>query len=160
MTTITILKQQGLYVYDDYYRAKAILRIRELNDTNPVQKIYRSRTSIHAEAILVNPYWYNLKSPASPLPIEIETVSDDYLSVNLSSMVNILLGRPETTAQTRMIVDEGPSQTQFKVYALIQTKEFFHDGSTVVPYEDTPPVKTGGNILAYLISPDLYIAIA
>ena len=60
----------------------------------------------------------------------------------------------------KKIVDEGPTQTYYKAYAIIQTKEFFRDGSDIIPFEDSSAVKVGGNILAYLISPDLYIAIA
>jgi hypothetical protein len=160
MTTITITKQRGLYVYDDYYKAKAILRIRELTDDNPAQNIYRSKSFTNVDAVLVKKSWYDTKSPAAPLPIEVEEVADDFLSVNLSNMVNIVLGRAETTALMKKMVDEGPAQTHYKVYAIIQTKEFFRDGSDIVPFEDTPAVKVGGNILAYLISPDLYIAIA
>lgn len=160
MTTITILKQRGIYVYDDYIAAKANLRIRELNAVNPIQTIYRSKTSTHVEAVLVSKDWYDVKSPAAPMAIEVTQVADDYLGMNLSNMINIILGRPETVALTKKIVDEGPDQTHYKVYSFIQTKEFFRDGNDIVPFEDTTAVKVGGNILAYLISPDLYIAIA
>lgn len=160
MATITITKQRGFYVYDDYYKAKAILRLRELNDDNPVQTIYRSKSYTAVDGVIASKNWYDLKSPAAPLPIEVETVPDDYLSVNLSNMINIVLGRAETSALMKKIVDVGPAQTYYKVYAIVQTKEFFRDGSDVVPFEDTSAVKVGGDILGYLISPDLYIAIA
>lgn len=158
--TITLTKQRGVYVYDDYFRAKATLRIRELTTANPVQKIYRSKSFTTVDAVLVSKDWYDTKSPSAPLPISVTEVADDYMGVNLSNMINIVLGRPETKALTKKIVEEGPAQTHYKVYALIQTKEFFHDGNVIVPFEDSPAVKVGGNILAYLISPDLYVAIA
>ena len=160
MTTITITKQHGLYVYDDYHEAKAVLRLRELTDTNPTQAIYRSKSFTTVDAVIVKKSWYDLKSPAASMPIEIKEVADDYLSLNLSNMINIILGRQETTALMKKIVDEGPTQTDYKAYAIIQTKEFFRDGSDIIPFEDSSAVKVGGNILAYLISPDLYIAIA
>jgi len=162
MPTITITKAHGMYVYDDYYLAKATLRIRELNSANPVQKIYRSKSHTNVDAVLVSSDWYDAKSPSAPLPIKLTEVADDYMSVNLSNMINIILGRAETTALTKKMVEEGPEAgTYYKAYALIQTKEFYHDDDNdIVPEESTPDVKVGGNILAYLISPDLYVAIA
>lgn len=158
--TTTILKHDGIYVYDDYYRPKAILRIRELSPENPVQNIYRSRTHTDVEAVLVSKDWYDVKSPNSPLPIVVEEVADDYMGVNLSNMINLILGRPETKDLTRKVVNEGTTQLHYKTYAIIQTKKFYHDGNDVVPYEETNAVKVGGNVLAYLIHPDLYAAIA
>lgn len=158
MTTIILNKTNGTYVYDDYYLGRAALRITELSTDNPVQQISRSKTMPEMDAVLVKKEWYDVKSPASPLPIEVTEITDDYFGSNLSNLANILNGRPETIALTRKIVNEGPAQTYYKVFSIIKTKEFYQDASVVVPFEESS--KIGGVIVAYLINPNLYTAIA
>lgn len=158
MPTITLIKPTGSLIYDDYYFGRAALRIKELSSDNPVQQISRSKAIPEMDAFLVTKAWYDTKSPASPLPIVITEITDDYLGSNLSNLANILNGRPETTALTRKMVDEGSTQTHYKVFSVVQTKEFYRDASDVVPFEESS--KIGGIVVAYLMNPSLYTAIA
>lgn len=167
MPTVTILKHTGNYVYDDYTstsygstQGKAVYRIRELTDENPVQVISRKKTDPTVVAAMVKKDWYDTKIAATPVPVKVMTVADDFVSLNFSNMINIINGIPETTAQVKKIVAEGPDQTNYSAYAIIDAKEFYRDGSEIVPYEDTPDVKIGGHVLAYLLSAALYTAIA
>ena len=167
MTTVTILKHNGNYVYDDYTstgygfaQGKAIYRIRELTAENPVQVISRKKTSPVVVAAMVKKDWYDTKIAATPVPVKVTTVADDFVSLNFSNMINIINGTPETPAQVRKMVAEGPDQTNFSAYAIVDSKEFYRDGNEIVPYEDTPDVKIGGHVLAYLLSAALYTAIA
>jgi len=161
MTTITLLKNTGIFVYDDYYLGRSALRAVELTDSNPVQSICRNKKIPDVvDAYFVKKDWFDTKSPAASLPIVTTEVSDDFMGSNVSNMINIINSRPETEAQVKRMVEEGSTLDHYKVYAIIKTKEFYRDGNDIVPFEDTPNVKVGGTIVAYLINPTLYAEIA
>lgn len=153
-----ILKHSGNYVYDDYLQNRAVLRVKELTDVNPVQTIIRSKTKSEPVAYLVKSDWYDAQSPSSPLPIKLTSTTDDYLGFDLSKMVNIINGIAEVTSEMREIVNEGPAQDHFKAYAVMLTKEFYKDTSDIVSFDTA--LSVGGVAVAYLVNPVLYAAIA
>jgi hypothetical protein len=163
MATKIFTKANGTFVYDDYYRGRSALRIRELNSENPAQNIKRSKTYSAVDAVLVSKTWYDGRIAAfaaamTPLPnTEYEAVADDHMGVNLSTMCNLILGRAETHALVKKTALEGSKINAYKSYTILGTKEFYRDDNEAVPFETS--VKVGGDIRAYLIHPEYYKAL-
>jgi hypothetical protein len=158
MPTVTILKSSRTFVYDDYIKGKATLRIKELNSVNPSQAVHRMSTS-PVVAYLVTPDFYETRlAIVAPAPtINLSQKADDYLGYNLSKMVDLIQGHAQTKELMRETVDEGYGiVTGYKTYQLVNTKEYYEDGSDIVPFDS----KRGGVVVAYLIHPDLYATLA
>ena len=166
MTTITLIKDTGTFVYDDYYYGRSALRIRELNDQNPAQNIKRSKSHQTVEAVLISANWYDTQIAAftsvnaPSFKNNYELVADDYMGQNVSTMCNLIQSYPETTRLQRKVDDEGTTIYAFKAYTLVGTKEFYRD-ETIKPFLETKDklvgdVKVGGDIRAYLVHPSYY----
>jgi len=159
MTTVTLVKPSSYFIYDDYLRGRAALRVKELSSANPVQSIHRAKNHAPIDAVLVSAAWYDAKlvtfAGASTFKTEFDNVSDDYVGVNLSTMINLILGRSETTALTKKTALEGLSLNHFKGYSIVATKEYYADGNDAVPFDS----KFGGDIKAYLLHPAFYASL-
>lgn len=163
MATITLTKHNGFFVYDDYYKGRSALRIRELNSMYPAQNIKRSKSHNVVEAVLISKQWYDSRATAysavsaPTFKANYDLVADDYMGVNLTSMCNLIQSRPETQALAKKTALEGSTLNAFKAYSILGTKEFYRDDNEVVPFETS--VKVGGDVRAYLIHPKHYQAL-
>lgn len=163
MTTKTILKNDGIFIYDDYKLGRAALRIKELNSMNPAQNIRRNSNGT-VEAVLVSADWmatvlggYSTAVAATPKQ-SYHTVTDDYVGSNLSKMIDFIKGHAQTKALEKTVVEEGISGAGYLSYKIITSAEWFQDQSPVVPFEES--AKKAGVVIAYLIHPDMYASLA
>ena len=164
MATITLLKDDGIFTYDDYLRGRAALRIKELNSDVPSQSIRRKSASTDILAVLVRRAWYDARIAAyeavdaAPFSNLKEIRDDDFMGYNLSLMIDLLRGNAQTPALVSRIANEGITQNDFKVYSLVEKKGFWKDDSTVVPFEESQ--KIGGDPVAFLLHSNHYNALA
>ncbi len=163
MSTVTFLKNDGIFIYADYLRGRAALRIRELDSINPAQVIRRDRAG-DPVAVLVSKAWYDARIAAydavdaatfSDLK---ETKDDDFMGSNLSLMIDLVRGNAQTTDLQRKINATGLTNADFKTWSIIDLKEFFRDNSDAVPFE--PTVQVGGEVLALLLHTGHHAALA
>ena len=124
MTTITLNKDDGIFIYEDYLRGRAALRIKELSTTIPSQAIKRNSNGV-TQAVLVSEVWHTARQAAfaavdAPTFDSLaELRDDDYMGSNLSLMVDLIRGNAQVTSRTNKLVNEGISQDCFKNYDLI-----------------------------------------
>lgn len=159
MTTQTILKNDGVFVYEDYKKGRGALRVSELNAQEYYQLIRRTNGG-DVQAVLVEQEWHDARMAAilaTPAPVfsgESETVADDFIGDNLSNMIDMINGNPQVTSRVNKTNYQGTTLDTFKIYSIIKLKEYYADGSEAVPFEES--VKVGGSIYAYLIHYGLY----
>jgi len=158
MPTKVILKDDGIFVYGDYFLGKAALRVAELSFEIPAQNIRRHSDNTAVEAVLVKDTWYASKvgafATAASFKQIVETSTDDYLGANLSTMIDKIKGHAQTKDLVRKIAETGLSVQGFKTYKIIKSSPWYQDDSTAVPFEETS--KKAGNAVAYLIHPTLF----
>ena len=163
MSTITLNKDDGVFVYEDYLKGRAALRIKELSSTIPSQSIKRSSNG-QPEAVLVSQDWLAARKDAfsavdAPVFYSLaELRDDDYMGSNLSLMIDLILGRKQVLSRCTKLANEGISQEGFKSYELIEKKAFWVDNSNEVSFE--PTTKIGGDIKAHLLHPAEYAALS
>jgi len=163
MTTKTILKNDGIFVYEDYKMGRAALRIKELNGANPAQNIRRGSNS-PVEAVLVSAAWMDgvlgaYSTAVAPTIRQIyHVVADDYMGSNLSKMIDLVRGHAQTKALVKPVAETGLSGAGYLSYTLVVSAEWFQDQSPVVPFEESS--KKAGQVVAYLIHPDIYAALS
>ena len=158
MSTKTILKDDGIFVYQDYYFGKAALRVAELTAANPVQNIRRYSDSKTVEAVLVSAAWYDTAlaafNKAAFFKQSIETRADDYLGPNMSTMIDYINGHAQTKDLVKTVAERGLTTQAFKTYEIIKSAAWYEDASVVIPFEESS--KKAGNAVAYLIHAKLY----
>ena len=161
MATITINKDDGIFVYEDYLKGRAALRIKELNSTTPSQSIRRSSNG-DVEAILVSEAWYTARTTAfasaATFATSDEVKDDDFMGWNLVTMIDLIRGRAQTKERISKINNQGITSGGFKVYDLIELKEYYVDNSSEIEFE--PTTKVGGDSKAYLIHPSHFAALS
>lgn len=156
MTTQTILKNDGIFIYEDYKHGRAALRVSELSAQEYYQLIRRtSESDADVKAVLLQADWYDarvaaiLATPAPPFDTTTETVTDDFTGHNIHNMIDMINGEPQVTSRLNKSNAQGLTSDTFKVYDIIKLKEYYPDNSTAVPYEDS--VRVGGDTYAYLV---------
>jgi len=161
LATLTINKDDGIFVYEDYLKGRAALRIKELNSTIPSQSIRRDSNG-DVEAVLVSKDWYDTQvaafGSAPTFAASLEVRDDDYMGSNLSTMIDLILGRSQTKGRRTKVNNEGISGDAFKGYDLLELKGFYVDNSNEIILE--PTTKVGGDTKAYLLHPSHYAALA
>lgn len=158
MTTKTILKDDGIFVYDDYKQGRAALRIKELNSTNPAQYIRRTSTG-NIKAVLVSADWLEAQLASNAaFKQNYQVVSDDFLGSNLSKMVDLIQGHAQTKALVKTVAETGITLDAYLSYKVINSAEYFSDQSPIIPYEES--AKKKGEVVAYMIHPDIYGVLA
>jgi hypothetical protein len=146
MGTQTILKNDGIFVVDDYKKKRAAQRLSELAS----DLTHEIRRSIEAdvEAVMVAPSVFNDAeanvTQAKSLDANVERVDDDSLAVNIDKHLDLILGREQVKSRLDLIEAQNLDE-KFKDYEYINTKAFSIDG------EDQ-----GDEIKAYLISKEAY----
>jgi len=159
MATITLLKTNGIFVYEDYKLGRAELRVKELTSTNPVQNIRRTHNG-PVEVVLVSATWMDTALAAYSVAVAptyaqvYHTVADDYMGSNLSKMVDLIVGHAQTKALVKLVDETGTTGQGFLTYKIINSAEYFEDQSPVIPFEESS--KKYGKVGAYLIHPDVY----
>lgn len=163
MTTITLNKDDGIFIYEDYLKGRAALRIKELTADNPYQAIKRNSNG-DTEVYLVSDSWYTTRLAAFTA-VDAPTFSssaekrpDDFMGYNLSLMIDLIYGRAQVTSRTQKMNNEGISAEAFKSYNLCESKAYWVDNSDEIILE--PTTKQGGTSLAYLLHPAEYAALA
>lgn len=163
MTTITLNKDDGIFIYEDYLKGRAALRIKELSTTIPSQSIKRSSNGL-TEAVLVSEVWYSAKIAAfaavsaATFSSAAELRDDDFMGSNLSLMIDLIRGRKQVKSRCTKLVNEGITQQSFKSYDLIEKKAFWVDNSNQITLE--PTTKNGGVTKAFLLHPAEYAALS
>jgi hypothetical protein len=163
MTTKTILKNDGIFVYEDYKLGRAALRIKELNGVNPAQNIRRTSTGA-VEAVLVSAAWMDSMlagystAVAPTYKQAYSVVADDYLGSNLSKMVDLINGHAQTKELVKPVAEQGTSGAGYLTYKIIVSAEWFQDQSPVIPFEESS--KKAGQVVAYLMHSDVYALLA
>ena len=159
MATLTINKDDGIFIYDDYLKGRAALRIKELNSTIPSQSIRRGSNG-EVEAVLVSKAWYDTNAGvnAGTFAANLEVQDDDFMGSNLSTMIDLIQGRAQTKELITRVSNEGISGDAFKAYCLIEKKAFWVDNSNEIILE--PTSKVGGDTKAYLLHPIHYASLA
>jgi len=163
VTTVTINKDDGIFIYEDYKGGRAALRIKELSTTIPSQAIKRSSNGTN-EAMLVSEAWYTARKAAftavdAPAFASLaELRDDDFMGSNLSLMIDLIRGRRQVASRAIKLVNEGITFANFKSYDLIEQKPFWVDNSDAIILE--PTTKQGGATKAFLIHPAEYAALA
>ena len=165
MSTKTILKDDGVFVYGDYYLGKAAQRISEITPEIPAQNIRRHGDGSEVKAVLVDGRvypnengWYveKLAGFANAVPFKqiVETQTDDFLGANLSTMIDYIQGHAQTKKHIKTVSEKGMTTQGFKTYEIIRSSPWYEDASPVIPFEESS--KKSGNPVAYLIHPKLY----
>ena len=155
MATITLLKDDGIFTYDDYLRGRAALRIKELNDTNPSQNIRRKTADTDIQAVLVSRSWWDAREAAyaavdaPTFAYAAEIRDDDYMGSNLALMIDLINGEAKVPGQVSRVIADGITGDAYKTYSLVEKKGFWVDDSTAIPFEESQ--KIGGEPVAYLI---------
>lgn len=163
MATITLNKDDGIFVYGDYLKGRGSLRMKELSLTIPSQAIKRDSNGLN-QAMLVSEDWYAARQAAfagvsaATFSSLAETRDDDYFGHNLSTMIDLIRGNSQVTSRTTKIVNEGISGQAFKSYALIEKNCYWVDNSDEIILE--PTTKNGGVVKARLLHPAEYAALA
>ena len=152
MPSKVILKNDGIFVYEDFTPEKISGRLRELL-TDQVQPVRRtSQPPSNIVAYMISDAWYQ----AQVKPLEMwEEITDDYFAHNFSTLVNIVNATPEVKAQQSKINEEGPSGGNFKGYIIINTKKYYVDENPGIVEES---VKKGEAILGRFVSKAHYEA--
>lgn len=160
MATITINKDDGIFVYEDYLKGRAGLRIKELNSTIPSQSIKRTSNGT-TEAVLVSKAWFDARETAfvaaASFAYLAEVRDDDFMGSNLSLMIDLIRGRAQTKERLTKLNNEGITGNAFKAYELLALKAYYVDDSDAIILE--PTTKKGGVVLALLLHPSHYAAL-
>jgi len=165
MATITFTKDTSKLTYSDYQGAKAALRLAELTTTIPTQQIVRRHDTPTVQALLLQPAWYAGRIAAYAAVsgatfAESQTiVSDDYLSGNLSTMIDLARGHAQVPSELRRVVEAGLTNNAFKTWVILDSAKTNTDADPGRPLTDYLK-QYGGNVLAYLVHPALYSALA
>lgn len=157
--SITILKHSDTYVFADYLNGRAARRCRELTDAAPVQIISRRKEDGAPLMALLKPsYWDAYLADfaaidAAPWAYQIANKTDDFLGGNLTTLSWLLNATPEVKSATSRVAQDGTSNAAFEVYQILNTvpysKQDFANSPGGAPQ--------GGEIIAYLVSYDLYL---
>jgi hypothetical protein len=157
--SIILPKHSDTYVFADYLDGRATRRCKELTDADPVQIISRRKEDGAPVLALVKAsYWdsyFASYSAVSAAPWAYRTAdrTDDFLGGNISTLSWLLNAQPEVKNEIPRIVQEGTSNLAFEVCPILNTKKYsvqaFAAGILGVP--------KGGEIMAYLISHDMYL---
>jgi len=164
MFTKTILKDDGIFVHEDFWAAKAAMRIAELNPTNPYMRIRRESSKVDSEAVLVSKAWWDNRvdayetAVAATFSANLEIVADDHLGRNIHTMIDLIRGKVQTPALAKRVAAEGITLKNYKAYAIVDSKAYYADDSDAVVLEAS--TKKKGNIKAYLLHPDHYTALS
>jgi hypothetical protein len=163
MTTLTFLKQDQAFTYDDFNRPRKVAQhLRELTESSPAISVLRKSGEPEVQCVLVSKAWWDEKfaayAVANPFSFSETKISDSYAGKNFSKIVNFLRGRAETKDLVRSIVDQGLGPKDFKVFAVIDSAAFYKDDSGEVPME--PPTQVVGTILGYVLHPAHYGALS
>lgn len=163
MTTITLNKDDGIFVYEDYLKGRAALRIKELSGDIPSQSIKRNSNGT-TEAVLVSQTWYATRqaafdaADAPTFDSLAEKRDDDYMGGNLSLMIDLILGRRQVASRAQKLANEGITQDCFKSYDICESKPYWVDNSNAITLEAN--TKQGGVSVAFLLHPGEYAALA
>lgn len=140
MGTQTILKNDGIFVVDDYKKKRAAQRLSELA-TDLSHQIRRNVAS-DVEAVMVAPSV--LAVSGKTLDANMEKVADDSLSDNIDKHLDLILGREQVKSRLDLI-EAQDLDAKFKAYQYINTKSYSIDGEAL-----------GDVVRAYLISKTAY----
>lgn len=156
MATITILKNDGIFTPYDYRKGIIAGKLRDL-ETDSIQPIRRT-SEADISAYLVSEEWWQAKVAAyaavpTPMPPAVfEDVTDDYLSNNVITMMDIVNNDPQVRSQIPRFNEDGPTTTEAKVYNIIDTQSFSVDDR--IPEDDVGDGEVvGGTVVARLLDP-------
>src|SRR6185369_11616805 len=164
MGSRTILKNDGIFVYEDYKGPKASLRLREDLPVDGVQAIRRTSNAADPVAYIVSANWFDTQitgfaQAGDNLPdFKVHLESDDSLGLNLSSFINLVDDTPEVHAAQHKFNSESQSKDQYQVIGFYDTKEFLKGDILSAPLNNFSRV--GGNVLGYLLPVALYTLLA
>jgi len=157
--TKTLLKNDNVFIYEDYKGGRSALRLREFSTANPAQQIRRNSNG-PIKAVLVSKAWWDAQAAIFAADIAavpaaaIQMVDDDFMGVNLSTMIDLVVGHAETVVQAKRVAADGFGLKYFKAYSILDKKKFYQDDSNVIV-----DGARGGNALGYLIHPSHYAAL-
>jgi len=163
MTTVTLLKQDGTYIYEDFKNArKAAQHLRELTTANPSYSVKRMSNDTKYQLVLVSKAWWDEKAAAyaseNPFSYSNTTITDDYLANNFSTIADLIQGRAQTPALLRKVTDQGLSHKDFKVFTVVDSSKFYKDDSNVIKFENSTAV--AGSAIGYVLHPAHFAALS
>jgi len=156
---ITILKNDGVFIYDDYRKGRAGQRMAELQDDG--FHAIRREDNGDIKAYLMSAPDYDAALAAAQAVIaalpaaNISEVADDYLGANISSMIDLVLGNAQVIASIPKTANEGLNEDAFKAFSIVKTKQYYLDNKDE-PKPTGDEVLAGGQKLAYLLHPAHY----
>jgi len=160
----TLLKDDGVYVHEDFLNGKAVLRLAELNAKVPAMRIRRESNKSTSEVVLVSKDWWDTQVAAyaavdaATFAFNAELKADDYLGRSLNMMVDLITGKVQVAALAKKVAAEGLTLKNLKVFSFMDTKAYYVDDSDVVARE--PSTIKHGVIKGYLMHPKHYAALA
>jgi hypothetical protein len=163
MTTVTLLKQDGIYIYDDFKNPrKAAQHLRELTAAIPSYSVKRKSNDTKFQLVLVSKAWWDAKILASAsgnsFSFSETIITDDFLAKNFSTIADLIQGRAQTQALLRKVTDQGLSHKDFKVFTVVDSSKFYKDDSDVIKLENSTAVK--GNAIGYVLHPAHFAALS
>src|SRR5512135_1531319 len=126
-----ILKNDGIFIYEDYLDGRSVRRLSEL-DSDVTQSIRRTSNGAVKAVLVSKAYWdgkvaaYAAALVAFPV-VSIDQRTDDYLGNNLSVMIDLLDAHHQTPELLKRVNAEGSTNAASKVFSVIRTQEFFED---------------------------------
>lgn len=164
MVDVTFLKNDGVFVADDYQSLeRASGRLRELADDG-VQEIQRNRgngigSEPAVEAVLMSASVYDAaladiaaNSYPSINASAVQEFLDDDLGRNITQYLDLIQGKSQVNSVISKTVAQGKSNEAFAVFKFINTKTTYVDNSAVI-VEDG--VNLGDVALGYLLHPSM-----
>lgn len=151
--SITILKNDGIFLYSEYQPNKVARRMAEL-ETDLVHPVARSYGGPIVGYLLSTTHYANLLAAfIGVLPaINEELITDDYLGTNFSQLLDLVQGYAQVTSLIPKIAAQGTTAAAYKNYTVEQDTAYSLIGGGVA--------EKGGRDLAVLIHPDIYTLIA
>lgn len=134
MANITLLKDDGIFVYEDYKDGRAARRIQEMNakaTVNEQNQAIRRNSNGDPEAYLVSSAYWEAKKTlfGGGFPtIKMQEQSDDFLGKNLSDMVNIVVGRAQVKSDLSVTNALGPDSPNKAFAKITIVDNSFDDG--------------------------------
>ena len=156
--TVTLLKSDGIFVYEDYTKEKVALRLKEL--LLDVYHPIRRTSNGGVVAYLVSKNWYDTQVAAflaAPAPIfesVMLEITDDFLASNLSVLIDLVNGKAQIPELTSKVANEGFTADHLKLFKVIDTKGFQEVYNETDLAVGQPVI--GGNAEAYLINPKYF----
>ena len=163
MTTVTLLKQDGTYIYEDFRNPRRTAQhLRELTTANPSYSVKRQSNDLKPQLVIVSKAWWDAKAlayaSANGFSYSSTTISDSFLAKNFSSIADLMQGRAQTQALVRKVTDQGLSHKDFKVFTVVDSSKFYKDDSDVIKLENSTAV--AGNAIGYVLHPAHFAALS